>query len=38
MDDDSTQDIQQVDDDEALFRRVIQGWIHKEEDGTLKLS
>jgi len=38
MDDNSTQDIQQVDDDEELFRRVVQDWIQKKEDGTLKLS
>ena len=38
MDDNSTQDIQQVDDDEALFRRVVQAWIQEKEDGTLKLS
>lgn len=38
MDDNSTQDIQQVDDDEVLFRRIVENWILKKEDGTLKLS
>lgn len=38
MDDNSPQDIQQVADDEILFRRVISAWIKKKEDGTTGLS
>lgn len=39
MDDNSTQDVQQVEDDEVLFRRLtVKHWIQEKDDGTFRPS